>query len=108
MILVVGGTGDLGGRVVRRLAAEGHEVRCLVRPSSDDSALRTWGVEVAHGDLTDPRSLAAACHGVTQIAATATMIARRLAGARRPTLREADQDGMGRLVDAAESAGVER
>src|SRR5680860_629775 len=32
MILVVGGTGDLGGRVVRILSEQGHRVRCLVRP----------------------------------------------------------------------------
>ena len=108
MILVVGGTGDLGGRVVRRLSEQGHEVRCLVRPSTDDSALRALGVEVAHGDLTDPRSLADACRGVSTVAATATMIARRLAGARRPTIREVDEEGMVQLVAEAELAGVER
>ena len=81
MILVIGGTGDLGGRVARILSEQGHAVRCLVRPASDDSVLRGLGVEVAPGDLTEPESLAAACQGVTTVVATATMIARRLAGA---------------------------
>jgi uncharacterized protein YbjT (DUF2867 family) len=31
MILVAGGTGDLGGRVVRLLRGQGHQVRCLAR-----------------------------------------------------------------------------
>jgi len=108
MILVVGATGDLGGRVVRRLRDQGHDVRCLVRSSSDDSELRDLGADVVHGDLTEPGSLAGACEGVTTVVATATAIARRLAGAAKPSIREVDEDGMAALVDAAESAGVER
>lgn len=108
MILVVGGTGDLGGRVVRLLRDQGNEVRCLVRPGSDDAELRDLGVDVARGDLTEPGTLAGACQGVTTIVATATVIARRLAGAARPTIHEADEVGMAALVDAAESAGVAR
>lgn len=108
MILVVGGTGDLGGRVTRLLHEGGHEVRCLVRPTSDDSSLRALGVSVSRGDLTDPESLAAACQGVSTVVATATVIARRLGGARRPTIREVDEVGMASLVTEAESAGVER
>lgn len=108
MILVVGGTGDLGGRVVRLLRAQGQEVRCLVRPGTDDSAVLALGATVVRGDLTEPDTLGPACHGVTTVVATATMIARRFAGARRPTIREADEVGMGSLVAAAESAGVGR
>lgn len=108
MILVVGGTGDLGGRVVRLLRDQGHQVRCLVRSGSDDAELRDLGAEVARGDLTEPGSLAGACEGVTTVVATATVIARRLAGAAKPSIREVDEEGMASLVDAAESAGVER
>ncbi len=107
-ILVVGGTGDLGARVVRILSGGSHQLRCLVRPSSDDSYLRALGAEVVRGDLTDPPSLNTACEGVTTVVATATVIARRLAGARHPTIEEADQQGMASLVAAAEAAGVER
>ena len=108
VILVVGGTGDLGGRVVRILSASSHPLRCLVRPSSDDSIVRALGAEVTRGDLTDASSLAAACQGVTTVVATATVIARRLAGAPHPTIGEADERGMASLVAAAEAAGVER
>ena len=42
------------------------------------------------------------------VIATAAAIARILAGARTPTIRETDEIGMLALVDAAESAGVQR
>lgn len=108
MILVVGGSGDLGGRIVRRLREGGAQVRCLVRPGTDDSALRELEVELVSGDLTDPDSLAAACQGAQTVVASATAIGRVLAGARRPGIHEVDEVGMASLVDAAERAGVER
>ena len=56
MFLIVGATGELGGRVVRLLRADGHEVRCLVRAGTDDAGLREVGASVVRGDLTDPSS----------------------------------------------------
>jgi uncharacterized protein YbjT (DUF2867 family) len=108
MLLVVGGTGELGGRVVRLLRDQGNEVRCLVRATSDASELQSVGAQVVRGDLTDPASLKAACEGISTVVATATVIARRLAGVRKPTIKEADEDGMASLIDAAEAAGVRR
>ena len=108
MFLVVGATGELGGRIVRLLRADGHDVRCLVRDGSDDVGLREVGATVVRGDLTDPPSLRVACEGVDTVIATAAAIARILAGARRPTIRETDEIGMLALVDSAESAGVQR
>ncbi|MCW2782534.1 MAG: hypothetical protein JWR35_2983 [Marmoricola sp.] len=108
MLLVVGGTGELGGRVVRLLCEQGNDVRCLVRRDTEDAGLRALGVSVVHGDLTEPLGLAAACEGAQTVIATATVIARRLAGTRKPSIREADEVGMRSLVEEAESAGVER
>ncbi len=108
MLLVVGGTGELGGRVVRLLLGRGHDVRCLVRPGSHAERLEELGAKVVRGDLTDPGSLVDACQGVDTVIATATAIARRLAGVPGPSIRETDEVGMASLVDAAESAGVRR
>ena len=108
MILVVGGTGDLGGRVVLLLRQEDVEVRCLVRPGRDDTRLRQLGAQVVRGDLTDPGSLAPACEGVDTVVATATVIARRLEHSDSASIRAVDEDGMADLVAAAESSGVER
>jgi ornithine--oxo-acid transaminase len=58
--LVTGASGFIGGRLTQRLLAEGHQVRCLVRASSDTSQLERLGVEIAVGDLHSERSLARA------------------------------------------------
>ncbi|TQJ33410.1 SDR family oxidoreductase [Arthrobacter sp. SLBN-122] len=108
MILLVGATGDLGGRVARLLRESRQDVRCLVRPSTDDSSLRAIGAEVVRGDLTEPATLPPACEGVETVIATATAITRRFAGTSSATIRDVDQVGMGHLVDAAEAAGVQR
>lgn len=108
MILVVGGSGDLGSRIVRRLRDGEHAVRCLVRPATEDGRLREAEVDVVRGDLTDPTSLAAACEGAHTVVASATAIARVLAGSKHPSIHEADEVGMASLVEAAEGAGVER
>ena len=79
MFLIVGATGELGGRIVRLLRADGHDVRCLVRAGSDDVGLREVGATVVRGDLTDPPSLRVACEGVDTVIATAAAIARILA-----------------------------
>lgn len=108
MILVVGGSGDLGSRVVRRLHDAGREIRCLVRAGTDAEWMRTLGVEVVRGDLTDHVSLPAACEGAKNVVASATAVGRVLNGAKKPGIREVDQIGMSALVEAAQAAGVER
>ncbi|MDQ1600877.1 MAG: hypothetical protein QOD68_2351 [Actinomycetota bacterium] len=108
MIFVAGGTGELGGRVVRLLREQGHAVRCLLRPGSDGDALRSQGAELVVGDLANPATLSGACDGAETVVATATVIGRRLAGARRPSIRDVDQAGMAALIDAAEASSVER
>ena len=108
MILVVGGTGDLGGRVVARLRERGQDVRCLVRAQSSTAELQRLGVELVTGDLTDRESLERACEGVVTVVATATSITRQLNGQRKPPMLDVDLQGMGSLVDVAERANVAR
>src|SRR5690348_3430124 len=95
LILVVGGTGDLGSRVVRLLVDQGRRVRCLLRPGSDDEPLRDLGVDVSRGDLTDATSLRTACRDVGTVVATATVMGRRLTGTRKQSVRQVDELGMG-------------
>ena len=65
-VLVTGATGFVGGRLARRLAAEGYEVRCLVRDrtSARARALDREGFELHEGDALDPASLGGAGRGV--------------------------------------------
>jgi uncharacterized protein YbjT (DUF2867 family) len=62
--LVTGATGFVGGRLPRALAAEGIDVRCLIRDPRRAGALGDRGVDVHVGDVTDPPSLAGAGVGV--------------------------------------------
>jgi uncharacterized protein YbjT (DUF2867 family) len=71
-------------------------------------SLRELGAEIVRGDLADPTSLTAACEGAQSVVASATAIARVLAGAKHPSIYEADEVGMASLVEAAEGAGVTR
>ena len=61
--LVTGAAGFVGSAVVRCLIDDGHDVRALVRPTSDLRNLENMPVEVVHGDLTDPLSVKRAVDG---------------------------------------------
>src|SRR6185295_14608235 len=54
---LTGGTGFIGSVLAGRLAAAGHEVRALVRPTSDVEPLRQLGVATFVGDLNDRASM---------------------------------------------------
>jgi uncharacterized protein YbjT (DUF2867 family) len=106
--LVVGATGALGGRIVRRLAERGGVVRALVRVSADAGkrrALEVGGTELLVGDLKQPASLSEACRGVKTVISTASATVSRQEG---DSIATVDELGQLDLIAAAERAGVER
>jgi ornithine--oxo-acid transaminase len=72
--LVTGASGFIGGRLVARLVQEGYQVRCLVRLTSDTSALDRLGVQIAAGDLTDRGSLRRAAAGCSHVVHCGAMV----------------------------------
>ena len=103
--LVVGATGNLGGRVVKALLARNKRVRALVRQGTDPSRLEAQGVEIVRGDMLDPASLDRAMEGVSALVTTAIgYIPRR----RGDSLATVDDLGNRNLVDAARAAKVGR
>jgi uncharacterized protein YbjT (DUF2867 family) len=104
MILVVGATGMLGLEICRRLRDQGRSIRALVRPGSPrEPLLRDIGVEIHHGDLRTPDTVAPACDGVATIVSTATAMGSK---DRSLSLRTVDRDGQLALVELARLRGV--
>jgi nucleoside-diphosphate-sugar epimerase len=60
---VTGGSGFIGGRLVRRLTAEGWTVRALARSERSDRAIEVDGGEPVRGDLSDVDAMAAGAEG---------------------------------------------
>jgi dihydroflavonol-4-reductase len=56
-IFVTGGTGYIGLQLCRRLARDGHELRCLVRATSRAEPLTELGASCFVGDLADRESM---------------------------------------------------
>ncbi len=116
MILVVGATGSLGGRITRGLLQQGQTVRILTRqnPISAELAkqggantpqsLIEAGAQAMPGDLKDRASLEVALNGVDMVITTATASQR---GA-DDTLTTVDLQGTLSLIEAAKATGVKR
>ncbi len=60
---VTGGSGFIGGRLIERLRAEGHEVRALVRSETAAARVRERGAEPVAGDLSDTATMRAGAEG---------------------------------------------
>jgi len=100
-VLVTGATGYIGGRLVPRLLASGHDVRVLVRDARRVRG-RAWAerVEVAEGDLLAPASLAGLADGCD---AAYYLVHSMSSGA---GFDERDRDAAGHFADAAIAASA--
>jgi uncharacterized protein YbjT (DUF2867 family) len=103
VILVTGGTGFVGGHVVRALRQAGRSVRCLVRSQKKGAKLAALGCELVEGDVTDPSSLRPAVAGADAVV--------HLVAIRQGKPEEFQRvmvEGTRNLLQAAEEAGVDR
>jgi uncharacterized protein YbjT (DUF2867 family) len=103
MLLLTGATGLVGSALLRRLVAEGADVRCLVR---DPRRLGTQRVrvQIALGNLADPPSFRNALRGVHTVVHLAASIRDQPGG----SIEELGGIATWRMVHAAERAGAER
>ncbi|WP_028934090.1 SDR family oxidoreductase [Pseudonocardia spinosispora] len=66
-VLITGATGTVSGALITALHDADLQLRALVRDGSRADGLRSLGVEVAVGDLDDPRTLPPAFEGVRDV-----------------------------------------
>jgi NADH dehydrogenase len=109
MILLTGGTGFVGSRVLERLVAQKYPVRLFSRGSTDwqDSSLtelRRLGIDIIFGDLRDPRRLEQAVNGCTAIIHTAGIMFE----SKDATFQQIQVDAVKDLVKLAQDNEVKR
>ncbi|MFZ3342382.1 MAG: hopanoid-associated sugar epimerase [Terriglobales bacterium] len=105
-IFVTGATGFLGGHVARALAADGAELRLLVRASSDPRNVADLNAERAVGDLRDPASIEKAvsgCEVVFHVAADYRLWVRD-----PQEMYRSNVEGTRALLEAARKLGARR
>lgn len=99
MIVVTGGTGQLGSRIVDRLLGRvpAAEIGISVREPGRAAGLAARGVRVRRGDFADPASLAEAFEGAAQVLVVSTDVSGDQAVAHHVS-----------AIEAAREAGAKR
>jgi nucleoside-diphosphate-sugar epimerase len=106
--IVTGGTGFIGGHVVRLLRSRGDEVVALVRAPARAGSVAGLGCVLAEGDVTDARAVRRAAEGCDAAFHLAGVY--RVGISRRdwPAMYAANVRGTEVVLDAAADAGVPR
>ncbi|HEU5474425.1 MAG TPA: NAD-dependent epimerase/dehydratase family protein [Actinophytocola sp.] len=102
---VTGGSGFVGGALVRRLVGDGHTVRALARGDASAARVAELGAEPVRGDLSDVDSLAAGCAGADVVFHAAAWTT---PGGSWAEFTAGNVDGTRNVLAAARRAGVTR
>jgi dihydroflavonol-4-reductase len=106
LVLVTGATGHVGNSLVRELLAQHKNVRAMVLPGEDASALKGLAAEIVAGDVLDPASLALAFKGVDVIYHLAGIIS--IMPGPDVLMRKVNVTGTRNVILSARAAGVRR
>ena len=104
--LVTGASGFIGSAVVRKLLKRRHDVRVLVRKTSQTSNLEALSIDIAVGDLTDRASLCRAIRGCDTLFHVAADY--RLWVPQAAKMIETNVNGTRNLMEIAGELGVRR
>jgi nucleoside-diphosphate-sugar epimerase len=103
-VLVTGANGFLGSHVAEKLIADGHQLRLLLRSTSNLEFIEGLDYERTEGDMRSPDALERAVAGVEGVVHCAG-----ITSARSPAeYRAVNEEGSRLLVDAAVNAGAGR
>lgn len=101
---VTGATGFIGGRLARRLRADGHDVVTLARRPEKARDLAALGVEVHAGDITARETLAAPMRGADGVFHVAAWYG--IGGEGRARARAINVDGTRNVLETMRDLGV--
>ena len=104
--LVTGGSGFVGGALVRRLVGDGLEVRALARSAEAAARVESLGALVVRGDVMDPSSITSAAAGCSIVFHAAGVNA--MCGVDASMMLRVNVEGSRNVVGASAAAGVER
>ena len=102
LILLTGGTGYVGGRLIPLLEKQGVRLRCLARNPEKLRPRVQLGTEIVQGDVLDPPSLDRALQGVH----TAYYLVHLMSGSK--DFEQEDRQAATNFVQAAKKAGMRR
>jgi nucleoside-diphosphate-sugar epimerase len=105
-VFVTGGTGFIGGAVVRQLRARGDDVVALARNPAKAAPLEALGCTVVAGDLNDERAIRAGMEGCDAVIHAAAVYEVGIPVSARAAMREANVGGTERVLGAALEAGI--
>jgi nucleoside-diphosphate-sugar epimerase len=105
-VFVTGGTGFIGGEVVRQLRERGDDVVCLVRNPEKGKKVEALGCALAAGDLSDREAIRAGMAGCDAVIHAAAMYEVGIPVSQRPAMREANVAGTENVLGAALEAKV--
>lgn len=106
MILVTGGTGFLGQKIIAELLQNGHAVRALVR--NPEGRELPWGnqAEIAEGDVMDVMALERAMKGVDYVIHAAAIVSFTKEGQKE--MMKVNVQGTANVVDMAVAEGIKK
>jgi len=100
-VFVTGGTGFIGGEVVRQLRQRGDDVVCLVRNPEKGQKVAELGCEIAAGDLSDERAIRAGIEGCDAVIHAAAIYEVGIPARERAAMKEANVGGTERVLGSA-------
>jgi nucleoside-diphosphate-sugar epimerase len=107
-VLVIGGSGFIGGRLVKALLADGFAVRCLVRDSRRANDLAAFGCEIVEGDITDLFAVQAAMESMHAVYISIHTFSPQIRTAGRLRFMDVEKLGLQNVVTACRACGVRR
>lgn len=105
-VFVTGGTGFIGGEVVRQLRARGDDVACLARSPEKAAKLVDLGCSIVSGDLSDEAAIRQGMEGCDAVVHAAAMYEVGIPAKQHPAMYEANVRGTERVLQAALAAKV--